>query len=455
MDLDTTWGTVASATGGALRLGGPEAPFRRLQTDSRRIVAAPAPPQAFWTLRGERHDAHDFLDARLAAAADGWVVRRGARLPAAQPRRLIEVEDTAAALAALAAHHRRRFSLPIVAVTGTNGKTTVKDMLRCILCVRGPVCATTGNLNNELGLPLSLLELEARHSFGVFEMGASREGDIRHLSKIAGPTAAVLTNIGPAHLESFGSLDAVFRTKSELVDALPPGAPVALNRDDPWLARLLPSLGRRAVTFGCERGADVLALGGPGVLLEMRGRRIRVPMEGAGPIHRIDAAAAAAAAAALDFSPEEVAQGLADFRPSPLRFALRRHASGATLIVDAYNANPASMRAGVETFLEIAQARRRLLVLGDMKELGPQSRRLHRELGQWLSTLPVCAVFLAGSETESTAEALRGAAAGFPCIHEREPLALAGPVREHLAADAAVYFKASRAMRLEELVEVL
>ncbi|MFH1723354.1 MAG: UDP-N-acetylmuramoyl-tripeptide--D-alanyl-D-alanine ligase [Elusimicrobiota bacterium] len=455
MDLNLTWGDVARATGGALVRGGTADPFGSLSTDSRRL----APGQAFWALAGARFDAHDFLDEDRARAAGGWVVRDGARLPEAKPGRIVEVADTLRALGELAAFHRRRFRVPVVGVTGTNGKTTVKEMMRAVLSRRGEVCASPGNLNNEVGVPLSLLELGESTRFGVFEMGACRRGDIRTLTRLVGPTAGVLTNIGPAHLEFFGDLENVFRTKSELVEGLPPDAPVALNGDDPWLARLTERLGSRAVTFGRGRGARVRVLAPPEarpneIALDVDGRRVSVGGAHYGGIHRINAAAAAAGSLALGFGAEEIEAGLAAFRPPPLRFVPRRHPSGALLIVDTYNANPASVRAGVETFLETTGGER-IVVLGDMAELGASSARLHREVGRWLATLPLAGVCLAGERMAETAVGLRAGGARFPVVHAQAAGTLAGPLRGRLGAGTAVYFKASRVMRLEELVEAL
>lgn len=454
MRLDMTWGQAAQATRGELARGKTDAPFRGLSIDSRKV----GPREAFWALKGERFDAHDFLNAELAGRCDGWVVRSSARLPESLPKRLLRVPDTRQALADLAAFHRGRFSIPVAGITGSNGKTTVKEMLRAVLSVRGEVCAGAGNLNNEIGVPLSVLELGAGHRWGVFEMGASRPGDIRYLCAVVRPTVGVLTNIQPAHIEFFGGIEGVFRTKSELIDGLPPGAPVVLNRDDAFLARHLPKLGPRAVTFG--RGADADVRAEPGsspdaVRLHIRGKAVeaRLPAGLGGGIQRLNAAAAAAAACALGLAPEEIAEGLGRFQPAPLRFARRRHAGGAEFVVDAYNANPASMRAGIETFLESFPEGRRFVVLGDMKELGAEEARYHRELGGWLSGLPLAGAFLAGPLMAHAAEALKSAS--FKTKHAPEAALLIEDLRAALDSGAAVYFKASRAMRLEELAEKL
>ncbi|MFH2202191.1 MAG: UDP-N-acetylmuramoyl-tripeptide--D-alanyl-D-alanine ligase [Elusimicrobiota bacterium] len=454
MDLRLTWGQVAQATQGVMAHGDPAAAFSCFSTDSRRAAAG----DVFWALKGARFDAHDFLDAQLARTAGGWIVRAGTALPSSLPPHVLTVPDTLTALGDLAAFHRGRFSIPVVGVTGTNGKTSVKDMLASILQVRGPVCANAGNFNNEIGLPLSVLELRDEHRAAVFEMGASHTGDIRKLCRIARPTVGVLTNIGPAHLEFFGSIEKVLATKTELIAELPAGAPVALNIDDPLLRRLLSELGARAVTYGAAADARVR------VLPEAPSGTIRLSVDGScvqtasgqgfGAIHRINAAAAAAAASALGIDSDDIRAGLEAFKPSPLRFARREHGSGAELTVDTYNANPASMRAGIETFIELSAKAKRLLVLGDMAELGPDAAAMHTELGRWLAERPTAGIFLIGPLMKHAAQAL-SEHGGASVTHADRPAELTAALRAALDGDTAVYFKASRAMRLEELCEAL
>ncbi|MFA6092886.1 MAG: UDP-N-acetylmuramoyl-tripeptide--D-alanyl-D-alanine ligase [Elusimicrobiota bacterium] len=454
MKLELTWDDAAKASSGRLLRGRPGARLSSLSIDSRKI----SPGEAFLPLKGERFDAHSFLDARLAGLCGGWIVRRGAALPEQLPPQVLEVEDTLRALADVAGAHRSRFDIPVAGITGTNGKTTTKEMLRAVLARKGEVCATEGNHNNEVGLPWTVLGLGEGTRYAIFEMGASHPGDISYLCRAARPTIGIITNIGAAHLEFFGSLERVFRTKSELIESLPKDAPAVLNADDPYLTRLLPGLGRRAFTFGEGEHAQVRALAAPpgSIRLRLPGpAEISVSLPGCGRIHRLDAAAAAAAAHALGFSPEDIRAGLSGFRPAPLRMAPRAHSSGSWFLIDAYNANPDSMRAGIETFLETAPEGKRFLVLGDMRELGPESGQMHHALGQWLASLPLAGVFLTGTETARTEEALRENNAPFEVLHAADAQALRPALRARLGPGVCVYFKASRAMRLEALAEAL
>lgn len=452
MDLNITWDALARACGGRLVRGEPGDRVRAISTDSRKL----ADGSVFWALSGKSFDAHDFLGARTASA-DGWVIQRG-RKPkdGSQPAHIVEVLDTLKALQGLAAWHRQRFEIPVAAVAGSNGKTSTKEMLRSICAQAGAVCATRGNLNNQYGLPLSLLELNEHDRYAVFELGESHFGDVEELARITRPTVGVITNVGPAHLEFLGNLEGVFRCLSELLTASPPETAFAVNLDDPWLAALETQLGNRAITFGrAERAAVALRDSPAGVVeLVIQRRKITAQLACPGRLHQLNAAAAAAGALGMGLGTDEIVRGLEAFRPAPMRFEPRQHPSGAWLLVDAYNANPASMKAGIASFLDAYQNCRKILVLGAMKELGPESPRFHRELGEWVGGLPVEAVFFAGPEMRPAAEAARG---GVPrVIRQADEPALLGPeLSSMLGADSAVFFKASRAVALETLVESL
>ncbi len=450
MNLDLTWGELARAAGGRLTRGAAEDRVDAFSTDTRSL----RPGQAFWALAGARVDAHELLDEALAAKASGWVVAQD-RLPRKGPRpaHLVEVPDTLKALQALARFHRERFDIPIVGVAGSNGKTTTKEMLASICALVGPTCASPGNWNNEVGVPLSVLELTAAHRYGIFELAACRRGEIAELAAVVRPTIGVLTNIGTDHLETFGTVETTFQTNSELVESLPEDGVAVINADDPWLSALEPRLGAAAVTYGAAARCRVRLDGKDGLIVDRH--RIAVKLKSFGGYSRYNAAAAAAAASALGIAPDVIRQGLEAHAPGRLRQEPLAHASGAALVLDAYNANPASMRASVEAFLEEFAGRPRTLVLGDMKELGPESARFHRELGEWLAGLDLKAVLLAGPEMRAAAAALGEAKPRFPVRHADAPAALAAELKGKLTARDAVLFKASRAMKLEELAKAL
>lgn len=450
MRLDLTWGELARAAGGRLARGEASDRVDALSTDTRVFKEG----QAFWALVGRRVDAHRLLDAALAAKASGWIVaddRLGVDAP--RPAHLVLVPDTLKALQALARRHRRRFEIPIVGIVGSNGKTTTKEMLRSICSLVGPTCATPGNWNNEIGVPLSLLELEAEHRYGIFELAACRKGEIEDLSRVAEPTIAVLTNIGPDHLETFGAVETTFQTNSELVEALPEDGAAVINADDPWLAALEPRLGARAVTYGAGPRCRVRFDGKDGLIIDRH--RITVALKSFGVYNRYNAAAAAAAAWALGIDPDTIRRGLEAHAPGMLRQELLPHSSGAKLVMDAYNANPASMRASLEAFVEEFKSRAKTLVLGDMKELGPDSPRFHRELGEWLAALDLKAVYLVGPEMRAAQAALLAAKPRFPVSHAPAAKDFAPALKGMLAERDAVLFKGSRAMRLEDLAREL
>ncbi len=446
MKLEMTWDELARAAGGKLLRGDLGRGVGPICTDTRTLQAG----DVFWALQGPRFDAHDLLTKDLAAKASGWIMALG-RLPpsTAAPDHVVVVPDTLKALQALAAHHRRRFDIPIVGITGSNGKTTTKEMLLCICRRVGATCATLGNHNNQIGVPLSVLELTEEHRYGIFELADSKPGDIAEVARIAHPTLAVITNLGPDHLEFYGTMEKNFQTKAELIEALREEGQAVINIDDPWLAGLEPRLGSRAVTFGTNARARV-SLAGEGELIIDR-HRVKVALHTFGLLSRYNAAAAAAAAWALGIPREAIRKGLEDYRPAHWRMEPMRHASGCSVIFDAYNANPASMRAAIEAFCEEFSKQAKVLVLGDMRELGPESTRFHKELGEWLATLPLSAVYLAGPEIQPTFQALSDAKPGFRVRHGSAPEAWLADLRRDCAKGTAVLFKASRAMRFEDV----
>jgi UDP-N-acetylmuramoyl-tripeptide--D-alanyl-D-alanine ligase len=452
---------LAQATAG--RWEGPPPPaLEGLSTDSRK----PSPGSCFVALRGERFDGHAFVAEAARAGARAAVVAEGAEVSAAGLP-LLRVGDTLAALGAIARLHRRRFRIPLVAVTGSNGKTTTREMVAAILATRGPVLRSEGNLNNEVGVPLTLLRLAAEHTAAVVEMGMSHPGEIGRLAAIAEPQVGVVTNATPAHLAGLGTVEAVADAKAELYQGLPPGGVAVANADDPRMLKRAQASGRRLLTFAVGRGrrGDVVVLeilshaaDGLAFLLGIGNRELEVRIPLVGAHNAANAAAAAAAAVALGCSDREIVRGLAEVRPVGRRLRLDRLPCGATIVDDCYNANPASMSAALRTLAELAAASgsRPVAVLGDMLELGPVEAEAHRALGAEAAR---AGVRLLGAFGPRSREVLASArAAGLPeeaVFHSEEVEPLAAFLRTRIGPGDVVLVKGSRGMRLERLIEAL
>ncbi len=447
------------ATGG--RLVGAPATAVGVSTDTRSI----APGSVFVALRGERFDGHDFLaDAARAGAACAVVSEaRAGDVPAGLPA--LVVRDTLEALGGLARHHRRRFAIPVVGVTGSNGKTTTREMVAAILATRGPVLKTEGNLNNEVGVPLTLFRLGPEHRAAVIEMGMNARGEIARLAAIAEPKVGLVTNASSAHLAGLGTVDEVANAKGELYKGLPPDGIVVANLDDPRMLHRARKSGRKVLTFavGREKEADVAVLdvlsqdaSGLSFVLGIGTKELRVEVPLVGEHNAANAAAAAAAALALGCTDREIVRGLATVRPVGRRLRLERLPSGVLLVDDCYNANPASMKAALRTVRQLAGAGRAVAALGDMLELGPAEDDAHRELGRDAAAAGLAALATFGPRTRLTHEA--AVAAGLPApsaFHTEDPRALAAFVRERLRPGDVLLVKGSRGMKLETLVEAL
>jgi UDP-N-acetylmuramoyl-tripeptide--D-alanyl-D-alanine ligase len=462
---------LAAATGGRWLDPAP-AEVAGVSTDTRTI----APGSLFVALRGERFDGHAFLAEAARAGAAAALVSDPAAEPTAGARgdgaasralpRLL-VADTLAALGAVARHHRRRFDLPVVGVTGSNGKTTTREMVAAILATRGPVLKTEGNLNNEVGVPLTLLRLGPEHRFAVVELGMSNPGEIARLAAIALPQVGVVTNAAAAHLEGLGTVDAVADAKAELYQGLPPGGVAVANADDARMLRRAQASGRRLLTFaaGRQRRGDVVVLelldegpGGLRFLLGVGQREVEVALPLVGAHNAANAAAAACAAIALGCDDREIVRGLAAVAPVGRRLRLERLASGALLVDDCYNANPLSMGAALRTLAALARAEggRAVAVLGDMLELGAGELALHREVGAEAAAAGVDRLLCFGPRARDIAAG--AVAAGLPperTFHTEDVAALAARARDGLVAGDVLLVKASRGTRLERLVEAL
>ncbi|HEX7080718.1 MAG TPA: UDP-N-acetylmuramoyl-tripeptide--D-alanyl-D-alanine ligase [Gammaproteobacteria bacterium] len=440
-----TLAAVAEAVHG--RLVGADAPFGDVGTDTRTLRRG----ALFVALRGERYDGNAFVADAAAKGAAGALV--SARSPAALPQ--IEVADTRAALGQMARAWRAGFSIPVVAVTGSSGKTTVKELIAAILGVSRRVCVTQGNLNNDIGLPLTLMRLAPEHEAAVVELGANHAGEIDALARIAAPRVGVITNAGAAHLEGFGSLAGVAAAKGELLDHLPPDGAAVLNADDAfvgeWRAR---SRAGHVLTFGVRSRADFMPAGEPefgasGARFAMTtpGGNVEVELPLLGLQNVANALAAAAAAHAAGAGPAEIAAGLARAVPVRGRMTALPGRGGSRVVDDSYNANPSSARAALDYLATVADGR--IFVLGDMLELGPDAAALHRDVGAYAQGRCDRLITI-GTLSRHAAAAFGERAAAFDDVES----AIAEIVPA-LAEGVTVLVKGSRAMGLERVVAAL
>lgn len=448
---------IARITGGVL-IGSAEERAAGVTTDSRLASAS----ELFVALRGERFDGHSFIPTVMAAGVRAVVVDQAWSQSNASPAgcTFIVVTDTLKALGDLAAAYQRRFSLPVVGVTGSNGKTTVKEMLAAILEQTGPGLKTEGNLNNLIGLPQMVFRLTPADQWAVLEMGMSELGEIDRLAEIAAPSIGVITNVNAAHLASMKSVDLVAQAKGELFQRLPAGGWAIYNADDSLVAACPVPDGVQRLGFGLQAGdvtaRDVMAVGmaGQRFTLVLPSGSLAVELPVPGEHNLLDALAAAAAATALGVAPAVIAAGLAGFVAYRQRFNLL-DAAGVVIVDDTYNANPASMAAALSTLASCAVSGRRIAVLGEMRELGADEVPLHRAVGAQAATIVQRLVVL-GALGEEIARGARDAGLAAEAItwassHDEIVASLATEV----AAGDWVLVKGSRGMTMEQVVSGL
>ncbi|HET9854622.1 MAG TPA: UDP-N-acetylmuramoyl-tripeptide--D-alanyl-D-alanine ligase, partial [Methylomirabilota bacterium] len=374
---------VVRGTQGALVAGDLGVPVTGVSIDSRHLGIG----EAFFAIRGPNRDGHGFLrDAAARGAACLVVHNLPDDLPPSVPT--ILVDDTTRALGRLAAYHRARFTVPVAAVTGSNGKTTTKEMMAAVLGALGPVLKPEGSFNNQWGLPLTLLRLGPEHKALALELGANTPGEITSLAAICRPTVGAVTVVSSAHTEFFGSLDGVAEEKSALVRAIPPEGAVVLNADDPRVLAMHTQSRARVLYFGTRPGADVFAAGpaeddGDGLRFTLAAGIAKRPvrLHFAGRHNVVNALAAAGVGLALGLTLEQIGRGLEVARPAKGRCVWRR-AGALRILDDTYNANPTSVTAALATLGAATDARRRMVVLGDMLELGEISETAHRDMGR-------------------------------------------------------------------------
>jgi len=443
--LTMTLAQMAEAVGGSLS-GPADLLVHGLFTDTRK----PVPGALFVALRGPRFDAHEFLASAAEAGAVAALVERRQEIELPQ----IVVADTRLALGRLAAAWRAAWPGRLVALTGSNGKTTTKEMLAAILRERGPTLATRGNLNNDIGVPLMLAELDPDLVFAVIEMGANHCGEIAYLTALARPDVALITNAGRAHLEGFGGIEGVMRGKGEIYGGLRPGGVALINADDagaPYWRSLIQ--GQRVLSFGMQQPADIQGrwqsvVNGGQLLLRFQDTEALINLPLAGEHNARNALAAASAAIALGFELTEIKAGLEFFGGVPGRLQRKQGPQDSVLWDDTYNANPDSLRAGLEAVR--GQGGETWLVLGDMGELGPDSVALHAEAGRLARELGVARLFAVGGLAAHAAEAFGPGAEHFTDIET-----LVAALDEALRPGVHVLIKGSRSSRMERVTQAL
>ena len=470
MAASFTIAEILTATrGNLIRRGGWDT-FCGVSTDSRTTQTG----QIFIPLAGEHHDGHDFIAQALHRGARGVLVERrgvraaaavsaGLKLAAATAITVIAVDAALTALGDLAHAWRRRFALPVVAITGSCGKTTTKEMTAQVLSRTYQVHKNPLNLNNLIGLPLTLLEMDAGHEAAVVEMGMNRFGEIRRLTQIAAPTVGVLTNVYVAHTEGVGDVAGVARAKGEIISALEREARLLYNADDPWIAELARSFRGPSLSYGLGPGTALQAEGrrtlgprGQSAMLHYQGQSWPLHLPAAGEHMLYNALAATAVGLVLGLPPAETAAALAEFRPIARRSQVVTLPIGVHLLNDCYNANPGSMAMALQTLMELKGQGRAAAALGDMLELGPAAAQEHRNLGRLATRAGVDYLVTYGDfRLEVAAGALEeglNASRLFPISRQADG---ARVLRELLGPGDWLLVKGSRSMHMEGLIDLL
>ncbi len=418
-----------------------------INTDSRSIRSG----EIFWVLRGERFDAHVFVKDAFAKGAVFAVVEKAEESVAEKP--LVVVPDSLRALQELAALKRRRFTKPVIGLTGSNGKTTTKEMIAHLLSARWKVHKNEGNLNNHIGLPLTLLRLKPWHQVAVVEMGSNHPGEIARLAEIAQPDWALITNIGPAHLGNFNSLEAIAKEKLSLFESLPEGKMIFVNANDEIL-KDYKRAGLKRVTFGFDVKADIsgkiLNLDKNGYCTFRLNDAVDIKLNVPGLHNAFNALAAASVALFSGIDPQQIKESLESYRAYDQRMQMIEK-NGIRILNDAYNANPESMKAAFATLQRMSVAGNLYLALGDMLELGEQSFKMHRQILTDALNLKPKSIFLFGEQMKEAAGDLNDPRLQVFDDHR----SLAAALKSQLKSGDLLFIKGSRGAQMEKILEYL
>ncbi|NOX97797.1 MAG: UDP-N-acetylmuramoyl-tripeptide--D-alanyl-D-alanine ligase [Nitrospirae bacterium] len=469
---------ILEAAKGRLLKGDGQLAVPGISIDSRTVKAG----EMFLALKGERFDGHDFVEEAFQRGARGAIVSDDFRVLPLYPyghRRaqadsglqvIVRVPDTLKALQDIAGCYRNKFDIPLVVITGTNGKTTTKDMVAAILGRQLAVLKAEGSFNNEVGVPLTLLRLSPSHQAAVLEVGMNAPGEIAYLTQLIKPQVGVITNIGRAHLEFFQDIEEVARAKAELVETLGNENTLVLNRDDQRVWALSKRIKGRLISFGIEEEADFRA-GQVEYLpdgktkfilstLEGKGERLEVELPIPGHANIYNALAAVAISATFDLDLNLIKEGLESFKPSSQRMevislSLKRLSSKIKIINDTYNANPESMKMALGLLSHLQVGGRKVAVLGDMLELGEWGEEAHREVGRLVTSCSPDILITVGSLSRVLAEEAKKEGLEGEIFTFRDSREAGKELAEMIKEDDTILVKGSRAMRMEEIIDVL
>jgi len=447
---------IGQVIGADFLQGNPENWYKGVSIDSRQIESG----QLFFAIRGKNYDAHDFAVQAVFAGASGLVLER--MVPDLPPGvDVFLVPDTLAALQSLARYNRSAFNIPVIAVTGSAGKTTTKDLMAGVLSVKFNTLKTTGNQNNEIGLPLTLLSLDESHEALVAEMAMRGPGEIDFLCRLAVPNAAIITNIGEAHLELLGSVEKIAQAKGELLEHIPAGGFAVLNAQSPYIYMQAARCRGRVIFFGASSNLDIYArdirISGEGstFTVEAEGYSFNIFLPLPGLHNVLNALSVIGAALELGFTTGEITEGLARIALSGSRLEML-NLKGIIVINDTYNANPSSVKAALEVLAEVADDKRKIAVLGDMLELGEKADLFHNQLGESIASTGVDYLITVGRLARQIAlGAIKSGMSGshiFICDSNAEGFE---KLEKLLATDDVVLIKGSRGMHMEEIIQAL
>ncbi len=454
---------IIEATGGELLCGALKHIFSGISIDSRSIST----DDLFVAIKGETHDGHRFAEGVIEQGIRGLLVARTnlSQLPVEQYQRnglvCIAVSNTTRALGDLAAFHRNRLNVKVVAITGSNGKTSTRTMTAGVVSRRFKTLSTLGNLNNEFGLPLTLLNLNPSHQWAVVELGMNRPGEISRLGEICSPDVGVITNIGPAHLEGLGSLDAVMQAKGELLEKIKAEGTAVLNADDPKLLTLAEKTLKDVVLFGTSENAGIRALSvreqalGVSFTLLLPGQTIPVQLQTPAAFMVSNALAAAAVGHCLGLNATEIKDGLEGFKPVQGRMNILNTRKGIHIIDDTYNANPGSMSAALNTLVSLKKHHRGALVSGDMLELGEHSEPMHRSIGSLTAQLGIEKLYSTGQFAGTLVAAAMDGGMGADDTFTGTQEEILESITGWLKPGDWILIKGSRGMAMERIVEKL